>query len=380
MKKLRINASNTLTSIFSHHSNRRIKLKPPGQVPGTAIHTGEQKLENVLMTVHDFDEDHYEVIPIQKIEKSEPYLQNKSKTWIQVRGLHDIDKLRTVWDYFSLHPLIQEDIVSVSQRPKVEQYPASVFVVMRMITPVTTKDDRLTLQTEQISIVLGSNYVLSFQESDENIFEPILKRLEMTTTRLRKFGPDYLAYALMDTIVDNYFHALDLIGESIERTEELVIDDPKQDHLQRIHTLRRDLIFLRKSVWSFRDGINSLIREDSPLISEEVKVFMRDVYDHIVQVIDTVETSREMVFSLFDMYMSGLSNRMNEVMKVLTIIATIFIPLTFIAGIYGMNFDSAVSPFNMPELGWYYGYPFSLLIMGFLSIGMIIFFRRKGWF
>jgi magnesium transporter len=379
MKKLKKKASSTLNSILFQHSFKKIRRKPPGQIPGTPIHTGIQRLEEVLMTVHDFDEEHYDVIPIQKIEKSEPYLLNKSKTWIQVRGLHDIDKLKTVWNYFNLHPLVQEDIVSTSQRPKVEHYPDHIYMVLRMISHKPSDDGSLILQTEQISIVLGQNYVLSFQESNEPIFEPILKRLELTTTKLRKLGPDYLAYALADNIVDHYFHALDEIGESIEKVEELVLENPKPEYLHKIHGLRRDLIFFRKSVWSLRDGINSLIRDDLPLISDEVKIFLRDVYDHIVQVIDSLETSREMVFGLFDMYMSGLSNRMNEVMKVLTIIATIFIPLTFIAGIYGMNFDPEASPLNMPELNWYYGYPLSLLMMATLTGGMIYYFRQKGW-
>jgi magnesium transporter len=319
-------------------------------------------------------------IPINKIDTSEPYLNNKSKTWIQVRGLHDIEKLQTVWDYFNLHPLVQEDIVSTSQRPKVEPYPDAVFLVLRMITRNTNDGQSSNMDMEQVSIVLGKNYVLSFQESDEPIFDPILKRLELSSTRLRRLGPDYLAYALIDTIVDHYFHALDIIGESIELLEEDIINDPQEHQLQKIHALRRDLIFFRKSVWSLRDGINSLIRDDSPLISEDVKVFLRDVYDHIVQVIDNIENNREMVYGLYDMYMSGLSNRMNEVMKVLTIIATIFIPLTFIAGIYGMNFDPEASPLNMPELQWYWGYPLALLVMVIMTAGMVVYFKKKNWF
>jgi magnesium transporter len=380
MNKASKKAAHKIQSIFNSGHLRRHHRKPPGQVPGTAIHTGVQRLDEVIMTVHDFDESHYDIIPIQKIEKSEPYLQNKSKTWIQVRGLHDIEKLKTVWNYFELHPLVQEDIVSTSQRPKVEHYPNAVFIVLRMIKQQEGENGNYNVQTEQISIVLGDNYVLSFQESDEPIFDPILKRLELTTTRLRKLGPDYLAYALADNIVDHYFHALDVINENIEKIEEEILDDPKEEQLQKIHALRRDLIYFRKSVWSLRDGINSLIRDDLPLISLEVKVFLRDLYDHIVQVVDSMETNREMVFGLYDMYMSGLSNRMNEVMKVLTIIATIFIPLTFIAGIYGMNFNPEVSPFNLPELNWYYGYPFSLGLMLLLTGGMIYYFKRKGWF
>jgi magnesium transporter len=360
-----------------HH--RQVRRKPPGQVPGTAIHTGIQRLDEVLMTVHDFDSDHYDIIPINRIEKSEPFLINKSRTWIQVRGLHDIDKLKTVWDYFQLHPLIQEDIVSTSQRPKVEHYDNTVFVVLRMIKQNSGDNGDYSFQSEQISIVLGENYVLSFQESDEPIFDPVIKRLEIKTTRLRRHGPDYLAYSLIDTIVDHYFHALDDIGEAIEVVEEQILREPISDHLQKIHKLRRELIYFRKSVWSLRDGINTLIRDDLPLISNEVKIFLRDVYDHVVQVIDSIETNREMIFGLFDMYMSGLSNRMNEVMKVLTIIATIFIPLTFIAGIYGMNFDPDASPFNMPELNWYYGYPISLIFMAMITGFMLWYFRKKRW-
>jgi len=382
MKKKVRNASNKLNTFFRHGGLKRTQKKPPGQIPGTAVHTGVQKLDEVLFTVHDFDEQHYNSIDIRSIEKSEPYLNDKSKTWIQVRGLHDIEKLKTVWDYFNLHPLVQEDIVNTSQRPKVENYPDVVFLVLRMITSRENGDEinsNVKLETEQVSIVLGENYVLSFQESDEPVFHPVIKRLELENTRLRKLGADYLAYALTDTIVDHYYSALDLVGESIEMIEDEIITNPKEIHLQKIHALRRDLIFFRKSVWSLRDGINSLIRDESLLISEDVKIFLRDVYDHIVQVIDSIENSREMIYGLYDMYMSGLSNRMNEVMKVLTIIATIFIPLTFVAGIYGMNFDPGASPWNMPELSWYWGYPASLGVMVVIAIIMVIYFRRKQW-
>jgi magnesium transporter len=274
---------------------------------------------------------------------------------------------------------VQEDIVHTSQRPKVEPYDDAVFLVMRLITHKPTDNGSKVLYSEQVSIVLGKNYVLSFQESDNPIFEPILKRLELPNTRLRRLGPDYLAYALIDCIVDHYFSSLDLISESIEEIEEELISEPNKHHLHRIHSLRSDLMVFRKSVWSLRDGINSLIRDESPLISEEVKLFLRDVYDHLIQVIDNIENSREMIYSLYDMYMSTLSNKMNEVMKVLTIIATIFIPLTFVAGIYGMNFNPESSPMNMPELNWYWGYPASLAIMIVIAIIMLFYFRKKRW-
>lgn len=380
MKKNAKKVAKKIQGVFSMKPPaRRILKKPPGQKPGTAVYTGIQRLEEIKITVHDFDEQHYDVIPIERIESSESFLQSDSKTWIQVQGLHDIEKLQTVWDYFELHPLIQEDIVNMSQRPKIEHYQDMVFIVMRMITHKTDGNETYELESEQVSIVLGKNYVLSFKESDVPVFDPVIKRLELENTRLRKLNADYLAYALIDTVVDHYYQALDLIGEALEGLEELVISDPQEKHLQKIHAMRRDLIYFRKSVWSLRDGLNSLIRDETPLISEDVKIFIRDVYDHLIQVIDTIETSREMVYGLYDMYMSGLSNRMNEVMKVLTIIATIFIPLTFIAGIYGMNFNPDASPLNMPELGWYYGYPASLAAMALLTVLMIFYFRRKGW-
>jgi magnesium transporter len=362
--------------LFGIRVHPRIRRKQPGQIPGTAVHTGVQRMDEVRITVHDFDDEHYDVATIKRIEKSEKYLNSASRTWIQVEGVHDIDRLRSVWEYFDLHPLIQEDIVSTSQRPKVEIYDNAVFIVLRAIT---LDESTQKLESEQISIVLGSNYVLSFQESENPVFEPIFKRLKLENTRLRRLGPDYLAYALIDTVVDHYFVALDLMGEFIERIEEEVVDRPNSAELPKIHALRRDLIIMRKSVWSLRDGINGLIREDVALISPEVRVYLRDVYDHVVQVIDSVETSREMVFSLYDMHMSGISNGMNEVMKVLTIIATIFIPLTFIAGIYGMNFDPDASPWNMPELGMYYGYPVAMGGMLLISLGMLYLFRRRGW-
>lgn len=378
--KFKVNKSaGRIKGLFDTGTMPRVQRKPPGLSPGTIMHTGIKKLDEVLMTVYDYDESHYNTIPITEIKKSAPYLNDSSKTWIQIRGLHDIDKLKQVWDYFELHPLIQEDIVSISQRPKVEPYGDVIFMVMRMITG---KNNGLTkeFKTEQVSMVLGSNYILSFQESNEPIFEPVIRRLEMQNTRLRLLGIDYLAYALLDNVVDHYFTALDQIGETIETIEERIISNPKSVNLQSIHTLRRDLIFFRKSVLSLRDGLNSLLRDSSPLISSEVKIFLRDVYDHVVQVIDSIENQREMVFSLYDMHMSSISNRMNEVMKVLTVISTIFIPLTFVAGIYGMNFNTQTSLWNMPELNWKWGYIASLGVMTTIAIAMLLFFKKKGWF
>lgn len=361
------------------HSPRGVRRKNPGQAPGTLLHTGQQLLDQMLMTVHDYDADQCQSLPIEQIDASAPYLGSSSKTWIQVRGLHDVERLRQVMDYFELHPLVQEDILSISQRPKVEPYGDVIFVVMRMIRAGLTSEGVPELKSEQVSLVLGSNYLLSFQESDDPLFAPVIRRLEMQATRLRRHSIDYLAYALLDNLVDHYFAALDLISDTLEQIEERVLEQPHPEDLQGIHALRRELIYFRKSIWSLRDGLNSLIRDESPLISSEVKIYLRDVYDHLIQVIDNIENQREILFSLYDIYMSSLSSRMNEVMKLLTIIATIFIPLTFVAGIYGMNFNPDIGFWNMPELNWRFGYPFALGLMAAMAGGMLIYFRKKGW-
>jgi magnesium transporter len=376
VKKVLARSSGLFYGRNTHHRNR----KPPGQAPGTVIHTGQKKLDNVIIKVHDFDETESRSVDVENLNDIEPYLKDKSKTWIQVQGLHDIEMLQKIWNYFDLHPLIREDIVNTTQRAKIEDYGNQIFVVMRMISQELVDEGNPRLRNEQVSLVLGENYVISFEESDSAVFDPVLKRIETPNTRLRKFGPDYLAYALIDNISDHYFHAITDVGDAIENLEERIIEDPEESLLQSIHVLRRDLIFFRKAVWPLRDSINSLIRDENPLIKSETKIYIRDVYDHIIQVIDNIENYREMVYSLYDMHMSGLSNKMNEVMKVLTIIATIFIPLTFIAGIYGMNFNADTSPLNMPELNWYYGYPASLAVMGILALLMIYYFRKKNWF
>ena len=371
-KKTNANNKIKITRKFRHE-----KHKQPGQSPGTVIHTGSRKIEKALITLHDYDKDNYNATSIDNFDKAK--ITDSQFKWIQVCGLHDIEKLKTIWNHFDLHPLIQEDIVNTSQRAKVESYGDSIFVVLRMITAKTAEPSDDDFKTEQISIVLGKDFVLSFQESDYPIFNPVVKRMELKNTNIHKFGVDYLAYALIDCVIDHYFESLDVIGETIELIEEKILDAPQSIHLKNIHVLRSNLIYFRKSVWSLRDGINSLIRDESPLISKDVKVFLRDVSDHVARVIDTTENYREMVLSVYDMYMSTLSNKMNEIMKVLTIIATIFIPLTFIAGVYGMNFNPDKSPFNMPELNWVWGYPFSLLLMGGVTIAMWLFFKRKGW-
>ncbi|MDZ7714638.1 MAG: magnesium/cobalt transporter CorA [Balneolaceae bacterium] len=347
-----------------------------GAAPGTLQHVGEKHLDEVQITVHDYAEDHVDEIHISNIEEAKPYLENPSKTWIKVCGLHDIEKLKSIWSYFDLHPLVQEDILNTSQRPKAELYDDNMFFVLRMLQ---YSDDGQQIDAEQISIVLGENYVLSFQETDKPYFAPVLDRMKIQNSRIRKLGADYLTYALIDTVVDYYFKVLGTVGERIENVEDELIEAPENETFQKIHALRREIIFFRKTVWPLRDTINSTIRDEPPFIDESVYVYLRDVYDHMVQIIDNIENYRDIILGMHDMYMSHVSNKMNEVMKVLTIIATIFIPLTFIAGIYGMNFDPSVSPYNMPELSWYWGYPAAWASMIIVAVVMISYFKRKNW-
>ena len=292
-------------------------------------------------------------------------------TWIDIDGVHQSDILASVGKHANLHPLVMEDIHNTYQRPKVEDYEDYLYIVLKMIS---WNEETKEVQAEQMSLILGKNYVISFKEDPGDIFDPVRLRLREGKGRIRKMGADYLAYALLDQVVDNYFLLLENLGEQIEDLEEELITNPDASTLQTIHHLKRELIYLRKSVWPLREAISSLERGESPLFQPETLVYLRDVYDHTIQVIDTIETFRDMVSGMLDIYLSSVSNRMNEVMKVLTIIATIFIPLTFIAGVYGMNFV------NMPELQWRWGYFLIWGIMVAVAVGMVIYFKKRGWF
>jgi magnesium transporter len=291
-------------------------------------------------------------------------------TWLDIDGVHDASLLESVTAHANLHPLVVEDIHNTYQRPKVEDYDEYLYIVLKMISwdEVTRQ-----AQAEQVSLILGRNHVLSFKENPGDLFDPVCIRIREGKGRIRRSGADYLAYALLDQVVDHYFLVLENLGEGIEDLEEELVTNPDASTLQNIHHLKRELIFLRKSVWPLREAISRLERGESPLFRSDTLVYLRDIYDHTIQVIDTIETFRDMVSGMLDIYLSSISNRMNEVMKVLTIIATIFIPLTFIAGIYGMNFA------YMPELQWPWGYFMVWAVMVIIVIGMLIYFKRKGW-
>ena len=293
-------------------------------------------------------------------------------TWIDVEGLADLDLIRRLGALFDLHGLELEDVVNVDQRPKFEEHKDHLFIVAR------TSQAGPRVETEQISMFLGSNYLLTFQNRPGDDFEPVRERIRKARGRLREMGPDYLAYALLDIATDAWFPVLEALGERIEALEDEALERPEPTLAPRVHALKRDLMTVRRAIWPQREMLHALQREELPFVSERTRLYLRDCYDHAVQLIDMTETFREIAADLLDIYLSSVNARTNETMRVLTVIATLFMPLTFIAGVYGMNFDRA-SPWNMPELGWRYGYFFSLTLMGATAAGLLYWFRRKGW-
>jgi len=287
--------------------------------------------------------------------------------WLDVTGLADIDLIQRLGEVFGLNPLALEDVVNVHQRPKAEEFSDHIFAVVRMVQANTGAD------TEQMSLFFGADYVLSFQERPGDCLESVRERLRRDRGRLRQQGPDYLAYTLIDAVIDGYFPVLERYGEEIERLEDAVIATPDRRQVERLHVIKRDLLLLRRAIWPMREMINVLIRDESPFVSSQTRLYLRDAYDHAIQLMDIVETYREIATGLLDVYLSSMSAKLNEVMKLLTIIATIFIPLTFLAGVWGMNFES------MPELGWRFGYPAALGLMVVVAAGLARYFWRKGW-
>jgi magnesium transporter len=359
-----------LLRVGSRISRRR--GKKPGDSPGTIVHTGEKRLEQPRITLIGYDAADFESREIEPagIADCFPPPDADRVTWLNIDGLHDTDLLHDLGQRAGLHPLMVEDIGSVGQRPKQEEYETNHFIVLRMLRYNETNHQ---VEEEQLSIVVGPNYVLSFQEAAGDSFDPVRERLRLGRGQIRSRGADYLAYALMDAVVDEYFVVVETIGDRIEQLEQDVILDPQPETASAIHHLKNELLVMRRAVWPLRDLFNSLLRDESPIFSQGTRVYLRDAYDHAVQVIDNTETMRDLTAGLLDMYLSSVSNRMNETMKVLTLIATMFIPLTFLVGVYGMNFD------YMPELHWAWAYPVLWIAMVAVAATMFIWFRRKSW-
>jgi len=351
---------------------RRLGMKrseKAGLPPGTVVHVGRERTAKPTVSVISYDGEHLEERVLDTAEACLVFKGRPGVTWLNISGVHDTKLLEELGACYGIHPLVIEDIGNTEQRPKLEDYRDYLFIVLKMLY----HDEEGQVVTEQLSLVVGPNFVISFHEQEKDVLEPVRTRLRNSQARIRGQGADYLAYSLMDAVVDHYFVILEHLGVDIEEVEESLVASPSTSELAAIHRLKRELIFLRKSVWPLREVISALERRESPLIKEGTAVYLRDVYDHTIQVIDAVESYRDIVSGMLDTYLSSISNRLNEVMKVLTIIATIFIPLTFLVGLYGMNFRF------MPELGWRWGYPAVLTVMVVAAAGMVAYFRRRRW-
>lgn len=344
--------------------------KQIGQIPGTLVYTGEKSDKKFNVQCFDYTKDNIEESILLNIEEAINYKETESVTWINIEGLKYTDEIENIGRQYGLHPLILEDIVNTTQRPKIDEYENYIFIVLKML--YYNKDENIVI--EQVSFVLGENYVLTFQESEGDVFGSIRDRLRLNRGRIRGMKSDYLLYALIDAVVDNYFTIIETLGNKIEDLEtDLFTGTVREDINIEVQQLKREILKVRRAIFPLREIINRIEKGDYPFIFKRTITYFRDIYDHLVQVTENLDIYREMIWSLMDMYMTTISNKMNEVMKLLTIIATIFIPLTFIAGIYGMNFE------NIPELHYKYSYYILWGIMIMIFLGMIYYFKKKKW-
>jgi magnesium transporter len=350
-------------------SFRRMASKV-GMPPGSLVYTGQKESQPATITITRYNEKTIDEREVESFTDCQLVGDPAEVTWINVNGISRVKDLEKLGDCFKIHPLVLEDILEVGQRPKVEDYDDYLYIVLNSIQPVSEGEE---LVAEEISLVLGPHYVLSFHESGDDLFSAIRDRLLTAKGRIRKLGADYLAYTIIDLVVDNYFVELEKFGDQVESLEDEVVASPSPQTLRDVHRFKNDMIMLRKSLWPLREVIARLERRESPLISESLGNYFRDVYDHTIIAIDTVETYRDILSGMLDIYLSSMGNRLNQIMKVLTIIATIFMPLTFITSLYGMNFK------NMPELQWEYGYFMVLGVVVVIALSMLEYFRKKGW-
>jgi magnesium transporter len=340
-----------------------------GKAPGTLVYVGDQESEAPVINIIDYDEENYTERRVHEVSECRSYIGKPTVTWINISGLNE-EIIGDIGEQFGFHPLLLEDILNTEQRPKMDDYDGYAFFILKMLT---YDEGEHEVETEQVSIILNDDCVISFQEVEGDIFDPLRERLRNNKGIVRKHGADYLAYSLIDAIVDHYFTILEKLGDEIEDLEDRLLEDPGREDIEKLHLMKRQMITLRKSIWPLREVISKLERGGTGFIQDSTRLYLRDVYDHTIQAIDAVETYRDLLSGMLDIYLSSISNRMNEIMKVLTIIGTIFIPLTFVAGVYGMNFK------YMPELDWRMAYPTVWGVMIVITIVMILYFRRKKW-
>lgn len=344
--------------------------KKIGVPPGTLVHVGELHNGKVSISLVDYDQR-------RLLEKENPPLQDclssmndATVTWIHVGGVHEPDVIAAIGKQLKLHPLMMEDILNTGQRPKLDDYRDYIYIVARALR---FNEDKKEIEDEQVSIVLGKHFVISFSERSQNMFTPIRDRIRKEQSRFRASGPDYLAYAILDQIVDHYFVILEKVDDELESLDTALMNNPNHQILGKIQHAKREMTLLRKWIWPMREVMSNFMRIDSPLITNNTKLYARDVHDHAMYAIETIEGFRDIVSGMIDIYLTTISQRLNEIIKVLTIVATIFVPLTFISSLYGMNFD------HMPELHWHFGYPYALALMALSALGMLYFFRKKKW-
>ncbi len=352
----------------------KIRLRtPPGSSPGKI--TPPHDAPKPEIQVMAYGSEGFDECTLQQPADAMPYLERWPVVWINVNGLGDAETIQEFGELFNLHPLALEDVSNIHHRAKAEEYGRQLFLIAKMVT----FDGHV--QVEQVSLFLGDGFVLSFQQCPGDCLDGVRERIRTGgwSGRIRRTGADYLMYALLDAVIDGYYPVLDQHAEQLDALEDDVLEGVDGNSLEQIHALKGDAVLLRRTIRPHRDAVAALTRQDHPLISESTRLFLRDCHDHVTQLSELVETDRELIADIRDLYMTMIGNRMNETMRVLTIIATLFIPLTFVAGVYGMNFDPHVSPWNMPELHWYFGYPFALALMAVTTAGMFVFFAWKGW-
>jgi magnesium transporter len=352
------------------HRSMIKRSRKTGLPPGSLVHIGLEREEEPRINILDYDETHVEEREIQSVDELAPYVGKPSVTWIDVVGIHEPKIIEQIGCQFHIHPLLMEDIMNTTQRPKIDDLGKYICMILKLIT---FDEKSMELRIEQLSLVFSNDFVLSFQESESGIFKPLRDRIRNGLGRIRRMGTDYLAYTLMDAVVDHYFVVMEKMGEKIDDLENEVVANPKRETLRGVQQLRDEILLVRRSIWPLREVISLLERAESPLIDKTSAIYFRDIYEHTIQVMDTVDTYRDILSGMFDIYLSSISNRLNEVMKVLTIIATLFMPLTFLAGVYGMNFE------HMPELKWQYGYFMLWGVMILIALAMLVYFRKRKW-
>jgi len=358
---------------MAKHETR--KSDKAGAPPGTLMHIGSQRTDVAVITVFDYDKDHL-VEKECKVQDVGEYFSSDTITWINVDGLHDIELLKEIGDQFNLDNLLLEDILNTNHRPKTEIFDDYIFVTLKMISITGTQR---IMTTEQVSFIMGKNWIISFQEAGGDVFDGIRDRIRKGASDLRKKKVDFLLYRMIDTVVDNYFFVTEYFSDKNAELEQGIFKNPTPEALKEIQLLKRQIVNFKRAVLPLREVVSLLEKDGGDLVESGTLRYLRDLYEHIIQVNDSIDSQREVVASIMDLFLSGTSNKMNQIMKILTVISTIFIPLTFIVGVYGMNFDRS-SPYNMPELGWKYGYVFIWGVMLVILIGMGIYFRKKRWF